>query len=136
MPGRFRQPSDKVAWTIAIVAAIVLCFVTLGPATIRPHSSLAGPIENFVAYAVPAGIIIAFIRNRRALVVAVIAMIVFAGVLEAAQLYTPDRHGTLHDFAAKAAGVIVGALAAMILRRVMFERRTDRPADDAGDWLR
>jgi hypothetical protein len=107
------------AWS----ALALIVFLTLSPLDMRPVVTADPNIERFVAFAL-VGLLFGLAYPRRLVVDASFVMIV-AGVLEAFQLMTRDRHGHTADAFVKAAGGAFGvAMALMIL--IMLERRKAR----------
>ena len=104
------------AWT----ALALIVFLTVSPLDMRPIVTADPNIERFAAFAL-IGLLFGLAYPRRLVVVASLVMI-SAGVLEAFQLMTRDRHGLIADAFIKAAGGAFGvAMALMIL--IMLERR-------------
>lgn len=89
------------AWFLAAAVA----FATLGPANLRPHSSLGQDGEHALAF-VLVGLAFGFAYAARRLSVAMFAVLLI-GVLELLQLWAPGRHARWEDF-------IVDALAACL----------------------
>lgn len=97
-----------------------VAFVTLAPIEYRPATGLPAQVERFGAFLLVTGpLMIAYPRHRLA---GVCALVIAAGVLEILQDIVPGRHGRLHDFEAKAAGVLAGAITGLVagalIRRV------------------
>lgn len=107
------------AWIL--VAALV--FVTLAPIGMRPVLVESANLERAVAYALM-GLMLTLAYPRHWLW-ALVAGVVLAGVLEAAQGLTASRHGRVLDFSVKAVAACVGALAAQaaLLVHSRWERR-------------
>lgn len=91
----------------------LMCFVTLSPLGLRPETGAVGA-ERFLAYAL-LGALFTFAYPGHAIRVALFVLST-ALVLEALQHLTPDRHGHLMDAAEKAAGGVVGCVAARLSR--------------------
>lgn len=102
------------AWTL--IAALV--FVTLAPIDLRPVVSASADVERAGAYALLGFVFtLAYPRHR---LLALLAVVAVAGLLEAGQMLTQTRHGRVPDFAVKALAAAFGALVAsglLILRR-------------------
>jgi VanZ family protein len=107
-----------VAWLLT--AAVV--FATLGPARLRPHSSLGQDAEHALAFAlVGVAFGLAYPRHRLR---SSAAGVVLIGVLELMQLWIPGRHARWEDFAVDALAACAGMVAAVALDWAM--RRTRR----------
>ena len=85
---------------------VALAFVTLCPIGLRPVSGGPVSLERAAAYAVLA-LVFSIGYPRRSLLVLALTFAA-AGVLEAAQMLQPDRHGRMPDFCIKAAGCCAG----------------------------
>ena len=98
-----------VAWLLAAAVS----FATLGPPTLRPHSSLGQNGEHALAF-VLVGLAFGFAYPRhRPLAVAL--SVVAIGTLELLQLVVPGRHARLSDFAVDAAAALAGFAIAAVL---------------------
>lgn len=98
----------SAAW-LALSAVIAL---TMLPIEFRPISDLPVGLERIGAFAA-LGILFGFAYPRHRLPV-LIGVVIFAGLLEAAQNLTGTRHGRLLDFAIKASGVALGGMVAAL----------------------
>jgi VanZ family protein len=90
------------AWLLA--AAVT--FATLGPPSLRPHSSLGQDGEHALAF-VLVGVAFGLAYPGARLRVSAIA-IAMTGVLEILQLWMPGRHARLEDFLVDALAACVG----------------------------
>jgi hypothetical protein len=97
------------AWLLA--AAVT--FATLGPAGLRPHSSLGQDGEHALAF-VLVGLAFGLAYRQHRLLTAAIA-VVMIGVLELLQLLVPGRHARLEDFLVDALAACVGLAIAAAL---------------------
>jgi hypothetical protein len=110
----------KLLAASAWAAFALIVFVTVSPIDMRPVVTADPNIERFAAFAVM-GLLFGLAYPRRLVAVASF-VITAAGVLEAFQLITPDRHGHIADAFVKASGGAFGvAVALMIL--IVLERR-------------
>jgi len=106
----------RAATWIFLVAIVFLSLVSpaLRPVTILPHNLEHAGIFALAGLAVGLGYPNHIPRNM-------VALTVFAGAVELAQLYAPGRHARWIDFAVDAsaacAGVALAALAARLLPR-------------------
>jgi hypothetical protein len=105
------------AWT----ALALIVFLTLSPLDMRPVVTADPNIERFVAFAL-AGLLFGLAYPRRLVVDASFVMIV-AGVLEALQLMTRDRHGHIADSLVKAAGGAFGVAMALVILVIAKRRK-------------
>ena len=99
---------------LSAIAVIALTLATLLPTTLVPRTGLGWEDEHFIVYFVTT--IILSVASHRPYIVA-IALMIFAGVLEAAQGLTPDRIPDLTSALCGAAGVISAATLATLLIR-------------------
>ena len=112
-----------LSWTMLLAVA----FVTLAPIEFRPETGLPPQAERFGAFLLVAiSLRIAYPRHR---LLGICALVIVAGMLEALQDLVPGRHGRLHDFEAKAVGVLVGAIAGFGLEALV---RPVGPLHDGG----
>jgi VanZ family protein len=98
---------------IAWVLTAAVTFATLGPPSLRPHSSLGQDGEHALAF-VLVGLAFGLAYTRHRLFTAGIA-VVLIGVLELLQLWMPGRHARLEDFIVDALAACVGIAAAAML---------------------
>ncbi|GJE83662.1 hypothetical protein [Methylorubrum thiocyanatum] len=104
-----------MAWTVAIGLVVV----TLSPLEARPVVASAN-LERAGAYAL-FGFLLALSYPRR-WVLALLAAVVLAGTLEAAQGLTASRHGRVVDFLVKGGAALIGGLAAQTLHLLLARR--------------
>jgi hypothetical protein len=110
--------------TLAAWATLCLiCFATLSPIGLRPGTGSVG-LERFAAFAL-LGMLFVLAYPRHFIRLALFILIVAIG-LEAFQHLTPDRHGHLADALVKAAGGLVGCIAARLLEILMEKLVTGR----------
>jgi len=92
---------------------VAIAFSTLSPIELRPATRAPADIERFATFAlVGAAFCLGYPKRRGTILLMVIGLV---GLLETAQHLVPGRHGQIHDAAVKASGVILGALAAMLV---------------------
>src|SRR5258708_33631261 len=83
-----------MAWLLAL-AILVLSVV---PAKWRPETGIPHDVEHFgIFVATGFAFGLGYVRTYAAIAIA-IAMAVFAGAIETAQLFVPGRHALLMDF--------------------------------------
>jgi VanZ family protein len=107
-----RRLFQCAGWICVIaIAALSLVGPSLRPVTILPHDA-----EHAVIFAIT-GFTLGFgYPNRTQLHMS--ALIVFAAVIELAQLYAPGRHARVIDFAVDALAACAGVAFATILLRL------------------
>ena len=115
------------AWLLA--AAIVV--FSLVPPDLRPVTDVPHVLEHFVIFAA-AGI--AFGLGYGPRYSTAIALVIFAGAIEIAQLFVSGRHARLSDFIVDAFAACIGSLASYVVAQKLeaafdpdFRRH---PADD------
>jgi VanZ family protein len=106
-----------IAWLLA--AAVT--FATLGPACLRPHSSLGQDGEHAVAFALT-GLAFGLAYTRNRLLTASIA-VVLIGLIEVLQFWAPGRHARFEDFAVDALTACLGLAVAAGLDWARQRRR-------------
>ena len=108
----------------AWVAVGLLAVVTLVPAPERPQSGLGSGLEHVAAYAVTAAAFSFSSTTRRWKIL--LALFLYAALLEFLQHYAPGRHARFGDFLTSCAGVVVGVSGAWLLARLEPLRRLFR----------
>lgn len=95
---------------------------TVGPPALFPH---ADKVFHFGAWAMLSGLaIVAFAGRFNRLAIPSALLVAGAGI-EVAQSFIPGRSGSYEDLAANAAGIAIGSLVGLVLRRLLlawFER--------------
>jgi uncharacterized membrane protein len=109
------------SWT----ALALIIFVTVSPLEMRPVVTADPDIERFGAFAV-LGVLFGLAYPRR-LVIDASFVVLAAGVLEAIQLVTRDRHGHLADAFVKAAGGAFGVAVALIILMIAKRHKPGTP---------
>ena len=115
MPG-LRILVRIAAWALA-TTIVVLSVV---PADDRPESGLPHGLEHFAIYWAT-GIAFACGYNLTPTLLA-IALVIFSGGVEIAQLFVPGRHARVSDFIIDASSCIIGVLMVWIIVRVRASR--------------
>lgn len=95
----------------------LLAFLSLLPAEEMARTGFPGEIEHFAAYAGSASITMAGYGLNRGRVLIVVALWLYAGMLEYLQHFSPGRHPAFLDFAASALGALCGGIAVIVLWR-------------------
>ena len=115
---RSNAPSfQTVLVVLAWLVLIGLAAATLVPLELRPHSSLSPQVERFLAFAL-AGLCLALAYPRRPILI-IVAIVVTALGLEAAQFLAISRHPGVPDLFAKLAGGGAGLVLGWGLRAVI-----------------
>jgi VanZ family protein len=117
---------------LGATAAAALTLATLLPTKWVPRTGLGWEDEHFIVYF--ATTIILSLASRRPYVVAV-ALMIFAGVLEAAQGLTPDRFPDLTAALSGAAGVISATTLVILLMRTRRSLITKRSYPSASSGI-
>jgi VanZ family protein len=113
-------------------AAFIACIVALAtlawlPAKAMTRTTLGGHAEHLIAYLGTAIVMgLAFQKSPR-LAVQCVLLIVYAGVLEAGQLYSPGRRASFQDLAFSSAGVVLGGLFLWMARSRIVRWLAGRP---------
>ena len=98
--------SQRVVSIAAWVVLAFLIYATVSPLADRPNFMASTTIQHLLAYAALTGLFCqAYPQRVRLLFVLVIAGIL---LLEAAQVFLPDRHARIRDIAEKTTGAIGG----------------------------
>jgi VanZ family protein len=105
-----------VAWLLA--GAIVV--LSLVPASYRPITEAPHNVEHLAIF-LTAGLAFGLGYPSRRLLQG-LALIVFAGAIEVAQLWDPGRHARLGDFVVDALGACAGTILAWLCLRLMRDR--------------
>jgi VanZ family protein len=105
-----------VAWLCLVVIGVLsLVEPALRPVTILPHDLEHAAIFALAGFTVGLGYPDHGLRNA-------IALTVFAGAVELAQLYAPGRHARWSDFAVDAAAACIGVGVAVMMTRMLPRR--------------
>ncbi len=100
---------------------LAVAAVTLAPIEFRPVTGLPPQIERFGAFlAITVPMMIGYPKHRW---LGFWALVIAAGALEFLQNVVPGRHGRWHDFDAKAAGVMAGALLGLACEALRWRAR-------------
>jgi VanZ family protein len=104
------------AWFLAAVITVL----SLVPPQLRPDTGAPHNLEHFAIFFAD-GAAFGFGYYRRPLIV-IVAVVVFAGIIELAQLFVPGRHARLSDFMVDAVALCVGVVMASPVAARTFER--------------
>jgi len=99
------------AWSLATLITVL----SLVPPIFRPESGTPHNFEHFAIYcATGLAFGVGYPLNRLRLG---LMLVIFAGVIEVAQIFAPDRHARVSDFTVDALAIVIGvALAALATR--------------------
>jgi VanZ family protein len=115
------------AWLLA--AAIVV--LSLVPPDLRPVTNAPHALEHFVIFAATG---LAFGIGYGPRYPIAIALVIFAGAIEVAQLFVSGRHARLSDFIVDAFAACIGFLACYVVaRKLQVPVDPDFPRDQADD---
>ena len=112
----------KILQLLGWIAVILLAILSLLPGEHRPNVLVSGQAEHLVAYALTSVTLIGgYWHSRRNFTIA-LGLTLYAGLLEALQLWVSGRVGQFSDFAMSTLGVWVGlfllTMGARLFRRV------------------
>jgi VanZ family protein len=97
----------RAAFFACIALLVALSWL---PSSAMVRTGISGHLEHAVAYFGTAIAMGLAYRQAPRLPVQFALLVVLAAILEAGQLYAPDRNSSFLDFAASSTGVAVGAL--------------------------
>jgi len=95
---------------------IAIAVLTAGPGEWRPQTFVPAQFERFAAYFVASSLLAFGNTGYRRVILIGVLMMLYAGILESAQLWIPGRDAGIIDFAAKASGAWFGVLFVSTLR--------------------
>jgi hypothetical protein len=116
----FASTLRRSAFVLGWLALAIIVFSTLSPLHLRPRTGHPD-LERFAAFLLAGGCFAWADPPRWRGVL--LAVIVVAAGLEAAQLLVPGRDAHVHDAMVKAAGGAVGVLLAVLGSRIVEARR-------------
>jgi VanZ family protein len=100
------------AWGLAGATVALSLF----PSGLRPVTGLPHVLEHFLMFAITgAAFGLGYELSRDALA---IALVLFAGAVEIAQLFAPGRHARLSDFVVDAIAISSGSIAGSLIKQV------------------
>lgn len=109
------------SWACVLTVAVL----SLLPGQDMVRTSLGGHVEHALAYAGTAFLTVLAYNGRTGARWPVLGLLVYAGVLEFLQRFSPGRTSAVEDFLASATGVLIGlalALAVLALWRAKPSR--------------
>ncbi len=95
--------------------AVVLMFLTLVPASVRPETAMPPYLEHLAAFGVWGFLLVAGYGNRGMLLIFYGGA--YAAFLEFCQIWAPSRHARLIDLTTDASGIWIGVAVGLILLR-------------------
>lgn len=122
MKSRVAEVARLVALTGRVTAwalAVVIVLLSVVPANLRPVTDMPHEFEHFAIF-LATGIAFGFGYCRRPFAVAVM-LFLFAGMIEIAQVFVPDRHARLSDFVVDALAVCAGATLGAAVGRMVAQ---------------
>ena len=130
-----RKPAKQVPsqrWarlmSVAFVACITaLCVLAWLPGNEVRRTPLGGHAEHALAYFGTTIVMGLAFQRRIRLDVQCALLTLYAAILEVGQLYSPDRHASVGDFAFSTTGIAIGGLLLWIMR--------PRTKDAAEEWV-
>lgn len=96
--------------------ALALIFLTLGPASARPETTMPLYMDHVAAFGV-SGLLFSIGYRRRGAMVSLTG-VGFTAILEALQIWAPGRHARWIDLAMNALGFCIGVGVGLIVSRV------------------
>jgi VanZ family protein len=105
----------RVAGGVCVVAVAVL---SLLPAEKMARTGLGGHIEHMAVY-LGTALTTALAFDERGDLAIFLALSAYAGVLELLQHFSPGRISSIEDFTFSAAGVLMGVVVALILKKAL-----------------
>lgn len=108
---------SQLAGVVGILAIIVLSLV---PGAVRPHTSLPGKLEHFIAYCSTASALAFGFRSRSGWIAIILGLAMLATSMEILQLWAPGRHSTVGDAIASSFGGVVGTMLGGLLVELAF----------------
>ena len=102
----------KIFRWLAWIAVIAIAVLSLVPGEFRPHFTTSHfNIEHFAAYFLTsAAVALAYRGTTHSVLAIVFFLVIYAGLLETAQLWIPGREARFTDFIASTLGILAGVL--------------------------
>lgn len=101
----------KIFRWLAWIAVIALAVLSLVPGEFRPHVTTSHYIEHFAAYFLTSAVLaLAYRGTIHSVLPIAVLLVIYAGLLETAQLWIPGRQARFTDFIASSLGVLAGIL--------------------------
>jgi VanZ family protein len=110
---------DQAVKLAALLGVVAIGVLSLVPGSVRPHVLASGGLEHLAAYLAVGFLFgLAYLRPRRLLLLAA-SLSAYAGLLEIAQNFVPDRHPGVDDFIISSAGAWIGIALASTLSALL-----------------
>ena len=106
------------------VCVLVVAVLSLLPSQEMARTSLGGHVEHALAYAGTTFFAALAYAPRAGAGRPVAGLVVYAGVLEVLQRYSPGRTSAVEDFLASATGVLIGLGLALAVRALWRTKAT------------
>ena len=100
----------------AWICVVLLAVLSLVPGHAQIRTGAPGIVEHVVAYCATAALFtIGYRAANRAYII--LGLVCYAGMLEGAQSFVPDRSATIWDFGGSSLGVVLGCLLGVVVAR-------------------
>jgi VanZ family protein len=125
------QLVEEAGHFLCWASVIAIAILSLLPTERLVRTGIGGHVEHVIAYAGTAAAL-AVTYGQRGISRILFAMLIYAGVLEFLQRYSPGRVSSLRDFVFSAAGVLVGLAMVAVCRWLFWpkERNDGHAAQD------
>jgi VanZ family protein len=101
----------------AWICVVLLAVLSLVPGHAQIRTGAPGIVEHIVAYSATAAVFtIGYPAASRVRII--LGLVCYAGVLEFAQTFVPDRSATAWDFGGSSLGALLGCLIGAVVARV------------------
>jgi VanZ family protein len=105
----------RLARAVAWLYAAALAVLTLGSPSVHPETAMPHYLEHLAAFGLSGLLFSIGYRSRRSLVL--LAGVGLTAVLEALQIWAPDRHARWIDLAMNASGFCIGVGVGLVVSR-------------------
>ena len=110
-----REPVRLSLRAAAVGCLVAIAILSLTPPAHLVRTSLGGHAEHVFAYLVCAWLCLVTFKPWRFRVLIFGLLLPYAGLLEFLQSMVPGRHSAFNDFIFSAGGVMVGAIASLLM---------------------
>jgi VanZ family protein len=107
------------------IGVLIIAVLSLVPGAERPHTGAPSQIEHYAAYLlVGFALALGYVQNRSVVTIGLL-LVLYAGLLEFAQLFIPGRSARVLDVLVSAMGAWTGIMLAFLFhyRNVIRRRR-------------
>jgi VanZ family protein len=108
------RKNDLVVRIVAWGLAATIVVLSLVPPDLRPETGVPHKLEHFLIFAATGAAFGLGYEARRGRLA--IQLVIFAGVVEIAQLFAPGRHARLSDFLVDAVAICAGSIAGSLAK--------------------